>query len=124
LFDSKRGTLDWYCVDHWSEELGIDVPALKSALRERIGYLDGAPEFLDALRGLALTEVFPPDHAALMADNNRRVLEEERPIEFEESLSVGGETRVYTSVKSPLLDDEGHAAGIVGVSTCASSPSR
>jgi putative hydrolase of the HAD superfamily len=52
LFDSRRGTLDWYCVDHWSEELGIDIPALKSGLREQIRYLDGAPEFLDALRGL------------------------------------------------------------------------
>jgi HAD superfamily hydrolase (TIGR01509 family) len=52
VFDSRRGTLDWYCVDHWSEELGLDVPALKAALREQIRYLDGAPEFLDVLRGL------------------------------------------------------------------------
>lgn len=49
-FDAKRGTLDWYCVDHWSEELGFDVPALKHELREQIRYLDGAPEFLDLLR--------------------------------------------------------------------------
>jgi HAD superfamily hydrolase (TIGR01509 family) len=49
-FDAKRGTLDWYCVDHWSEELGFDVPALKHELRAEIRYLDGAPEFLDLLR--------------------------------------------------------------------------
>ena len=51
-FDAKRGTLDWYCVDHWSEELGLDIPALKHELREEIRYLDGAAEFLDLLRGL------------------------------------------------------------------------
>jgi HAD superfamily hydrolase (TIGR01509 family) len=49
-FDAKRGTLEWYCVDHWSDELGLDVPALKHELREEIRYLDGAPEFLDLLR--------------------------------------------------------------------------
>jgi putative hydrolase of the HAD superfamily len=51
-FDARRGTLEWYCIDHWSEELGLDIPALKHAMRERIRYLDGAPEFLDLLRGL------------------------------------------------------------------------
>jgi HAD superfamily hydrolase (TIGR01509 family) len=49
-FDAKRGTLDWYCIDHWSEELGLDVPALKHELRGEIRYLDGAPGFLDLLR--------------------------------------------------------------------------
>ncbi len=28
-FDARRGTLDWYCIDHWSEELGVDIAALK-----------------------------------------------------------------------------------------------
>ena len=41
-FEAKRGTLEWYCVDHWSEELGLDVPALKYELRAEIRYLDGA----------------------------------------------------------------------------------
>jgi len=49
-FEAKRGTLEWYCVDHWSEELGLDVPALKHELRAEICYLDGAAEFLDLLR--------------------------------------------------------------------------
>jgi GMP/IMP 5'-nucleotidase len=49
-FDAKRGTLEWYCVDHWSEELGLDIPALKQELRDEIRYLDGAAEFLDLLR--------------------------------------------------------------------------
>jgi putative hydrolase of the HAD superfamily len=49
-FEAKRGTLEWYCVDHWSEELGLDIPALKHELRDEIRYLDGAMEFLDLLR--------------------------------------------------------------------------
>ncbi len=51
-FDARRGTLEWYCVDHWSDELGVDIPALKHALRQEIRYLDGAPQFLDSLRRL------------------------------------------------------------------------
>ena len=50
-FDAKRGTLDWYCVDHWSDELGLDIPALKHELRAEIRYLEGAADFLDLLRG-------------------------------------------------------------------------
>jgi putative hydrolase of the HAD superfamily len=49
-FDARRGTLEWYCVDHWSDELGLDVPALKRELRHQIRYLDGAAELLDLLR--------------------------------------------------------------------------
>jgi 5'-nucleotidase len=49
-FEARRGTLEWYCVDHWSEELGLDIPALKHGMREQIRYLDGAAEFLDLLR--------------------------------------------------------------------------
>lgn len=49
-FDSRRGTLDYYCVDHWSAELDFDIPALKHELRSEIRYLDGAAEFLDLLR--------------------------------------------------------------------------
>ena len=49
-FAAKRGTLDWYCIDHWSEELGLDVAALKLELRDHIRYLPGAEAFLDRLR--------------------------------------------------------------------------
>jgi putative hydrolase of the HAD superfamily len=51
-FDARRGTLDWYCIDHWSEELGVDVAALKRELRDEIRYLPGAESFLDRLRAL------------------------------------------------------------------------
>lgn len=48
-FDSKRGTLDWYCLDYWSEELGFDVAALTRILRDGIEYLPKVLEFLTRL---------------------------------------------------------------------------
>jgi HAD superfamily hydrolase (TIGR01509 family) len=51
-FDAKRGTLDWYCIDHWSEELDFDIAALKFELREQIRYLPGATAFLDRMRAM------------------------------------------------------------------------
>jgi len=51
-FDAKRGTLDWYCIDHWSEELGFDIAALKAEMRDHIRYLPGAVAFLDGVRAL------------------------------------------------------------------------
>jgi putative hydrolase of the HAD superfamily len=51
-FDARHGTLDWYCIDHWSEELGFDIAALKAEMREQIRYLPGAVDFLDRIRAL------------------------------------------------------------------------
>jgi 5'-nucleotidase len=51
-FDARRGTLEWYCVDHWSAELDFDIAALKLEMRGHIRYLPGALEFLDRVRTL------------------------------------------------------------------------
>jgi FMN phosphatase YigB (HAD superfamily) len=45
-FDAKRGTLEWYCIDHWSEELDFDIAALKAEMHAHIRYLPGAIEFI------------------------------------------------------------------------------
>ncbi|MCK6372105.1 MAG: GMP/IMP nucleotidase [Gammaproteobacteria bacterium] len=42
----KQGSLDWYCLDYWSNHLGFDLRALKEASSHRIRYLPGAREFL------------------------------------------------------------------------------
>jgi HAD superfamily hydrolase (TIGR01509 family) len=49
-FQAIQHTLDWYCVDYWSRELGLDVPALKRAAGDRIGWLPGAEDFLRRVR--------------------------------------------------------------------------
>jgi len=49
-FRAKEGTLAWYCIDHWTEALGLDIRALKRANRHRIRYLPKAVEFLASVR--------------------------------------------------------------------------
>ena len=49
-FAAIQHTLDWYCVDYWSRELGLDVAALKRAAGERIVWLPGAEDFLRRVR--------------------------------------------------------------------------
>ena len=49
-FDSMRGQLEWYCLDHWSNYLGLDIAQLHRDENHRIGYLPGAEEFLRTIR--------------------------------------------------------------------------
>jgi 5'-nucleotidase len=57
LFAAKQGTLDWYCTDYWSRELGLDIAGLKHELREVVRYLPGAEEFLRALQASGLQTI-------------------------------------------------------------------
>lgn len=50
-FHELRGTLDWYCLEHWSERLSLDVIGLHRAHQAQIGYLPGAREFLESVVG-------------------------------------------------------------------------
>jgi HAD superfamily hydrolase (TIGR01509 family) len=51
-FRACEGTLNWYCIDYWSRELGLDVEALKRTQAGRIAWLPGAEDFLKHLRAL------------------------------------------------------------------------
>jgi putative hydrolase of the HAD superfamily len=66
------GKLDWYCLDHWSEALGIDVLALHRRMRTRIGWLPGARGFLEAVAEfdlrLLLVSNSHPDTLALKSE--------------------------------------------------------
>ena len=46
-YREMRGTLQWYCADYWSEELGLDVAALKHEIRHRVTRMPHIEEFLD-----------------------------------------------------------------------------
>ena len=41
-FTAREGTLEWYCEDYWSRELGLDIAALTRGEAERIRWLPGA----------------------------------------------------------------------------------
>jgi|SRR5450755_1756440 HAD superfamily hydrolase (TIGR01509 family) len=49
-FSAVTGTIDWYCIDHWSRELGMDIGAIKRDASERVRYLPGALDFLSRLK--------------------------------------------------------------------------
>lgn len=49
-FGAAEGELRWYCLDHWSEHLGLDVAQLHRDNHDRIGFLPGALEFLQRVR--------------------------------------------------------------------------
>ena len=45
-----QGNLEWYCLDHWSDRLGMDMLELHRDVNHRIDYLPGAREFLQTVR--------------------------------------------------------------------------
>lgn len=49
-FHAKRGSLEWYSVDYWSEALNIDIEALKREVVDRIALRPQAIEFLQWLQ--------------------------------------------------------------------------
>jgi putative hydrolase of the HAD superfamily len=48
-FRKEQGSLNWYCVDYWSRELGLDVRALKEEMRHLIAVRPYVEEFLARL---------------------------------------------------------------------------
>jgi putative hydrolase of the HAD superfamily len=49
LLASARGSLRWYCLDHWNRMLGLDMDALEVELADLIGLRPGALAFLEWL---------------------------------------------------------------------------
>ena len=47
---SHHGTLNWYCLDFWSDELKLDIARLKRDTGNRISVRPGAEAWLEALR--------------------------------------------------------------------------
>lgn len=47
-----EGTLEWYCLDHWSELMGMDIPLLKRDLQHKIQIRPHVESFLQALQAL------------------------------------------------------------------------
>jgi 5'-nucleotidase len=50
IFDSTAGTLDWYCINYWSQALALDIVAMKRSTRHEIDWLPEARAFLDRVR--------------------------------------------------------------------------
>lgn len=50
-YEKIAGTMQWYCVDHWSRELGLDIALLKEEVAHLIAVHPEVVEFLCAARG-------------------------------------------------------------------------
>lgn len=51
-FESRRGTLEWYCLDFWTEHLKLDLQGLKHNAASEIRFLPGVTTFLTRLRAM------------------------------------------------------------------------
>jgi 5'-nucleotidase len=49
-YKQVEGTLDWYCVDYWTRELGLDIALLKEEVNHLIAVHPHVIEFLNAVR--------------------------------------------------------------------------
>lgn len=49
-YKEAEGTLNWYCVDYWTRELGLDIALLKEEVDHLIGVHPHVLDFLDAVR--------------------------------------------------------------------------
>ncbi len=67
-YKSKAGTLDWYCIDYWAHELGLDIPALKREISTRIQIFPNVEKFLSRLRQ-------HDKHISLVTNAHRKTLE-------------------------------------------------
>ena len=49
-YRSVRGTIQWYCVDYWTRELGLDIAMLKKEIDHLIVVHTHVVDFLEAVR--------------------------------------------------------------------------
>ncbi|KHF24350.1 GMP/IMP nucleotidase [Solemya velum gill symbiont] len=55
LYQSRQGTLDWYCIDYWGDKLGLDILTLKEEVDHLIRMHPHVEEFLHKLRASGKT---------------------------------------------------------------------
>ena len=51
-FSKMEGTMEWYCIDYWSNELGLDIALLKEEVDHLIAVHPHVTDFLDAVRNI------------------------------------------------------------------------
>ena len=73
VFAAVAGTLNWYCLDYWREQLGLDILALKREIADKIRWRADVRPFLEAVRAsgrrLYLFTNAHPDSLALKLEH-------------------------------------------------------
>ncbi len=65
--------------------------------------------------GKTVFDVFPPEMAEKVFENDHRVFEEKRLLQFEETYNENGISTTFSSIKFPLLDADGEVYAICGI---------
>ena len=52
MYAQHVGTLKWYCIDHWSKELGVDILSLKTEIEHLVQLHPHVDEFLNMLQSM------------------------------------------------------------------------
>jgi len=66
-FKSAEGTMNWYCVDYWSEQLDLDIEQLKAEVDHLIAVHPHVIEFLDSVKAAG-------KHVALVTNAHQKSL--------------------------------------------------
>lgn len=76
IFHKKEGTMEWYCVDYWTDTLELDIAQLKEEVDHLIAIHPFVPEFLDRVRkaGKTLALVTNAHQKSLMLKMDRTAL--------------------------------------------------
>ena len=73
-FVAVRGTLQWYCIEHWTHELNLDIGGIKREALAQVSFLPGAQEFLTRLERSGKRRVLVTNaHPRTLAIKNERV---------------------------------------------------
>ncbi len=51
-YSEVHGTLDWYCIDYWVDELELDIPGMKKTITEKITIRPNVERLLKSLHAL------------------------------------------------------------------------
>jgi putative hydrolase of the HAD superfamily len=73
-FRAVAGTLQWYCIEYWSRELGLQIGSIKREALARVGFLPGALDFLLKLKDSGKRRVLVTNsHPETLAIKNEQV---------------------------------------------------
>lgn len=66
--------------------------------------------------GKTASDLFDPNFAERIISTDRELIKSDGPMRLEESLTWGGKTRVYDTIKTPMRNGRGKPIGILGIS--------
>ena len=73
-FGDVKGTLQWYCIEYWTQELKLDIGGIKREASSEVGFLPGARQFLSKLKDGGKRRVLVTNaHPKTLAIKNERV---------------------------------------------------